>query len=341
MEQQISLLLTATAEQKELLRQQQLLQQQQQPDTQEHDQQQHDQQQQQQQQDQQQQQQEQLPDIKPVTIVLPEMEIVKIIQRVKPFNAEGPRDVASFIYDIDINLQYLTPATKAFTIQNVVRGLIQGRAQQPIRMLGPYATWTSMRETLIKNFGPQESYINIYTKAIFNQLNRKTIFIIITLLTMSQITSINADIQIENIEDEGIILIKDGDIPIISDYYRIYHRINLQEYLDTIYNLTLYIHQNADIISVIGNDQSLFHKISKIQTNINMLLSINEHSVKNNKTLVNNRVRRGLINPIGSIFKLLYGVMDNDDREEILEHLDIIDKNDKKISRCLQPTNFY
>ncbi|XP_037903895.1 uncharacterized protein LOC119647163 [Hermetia illucens] len=54
---------------------------------------------------------------------------------------------------------------------------------------------------------------------------------------------------------------------------------------------------------------------------------------KESETL--NREKRGLINPVGKIYKLLFRIMDNDDHEEIMEHLMVIDTNNHNLIKLL------
>lgn len=75
------------------------------------------------------------------------------------------------------------------------------------------------------------------------------------------------------------------------------------------------IERNIEEIDV-DNKELLRVEIKVVKAKVRTLIPSNS-----------NRTKRGLINGIGSIHKWLFGVMDNDDREEILEHLRNVDIN--------------
>lgn len=93
-------------------------------------------------------------------------------------------------------------------------------------------------------------------------------------------------------------------------------------------NTVLHIINPSDILEVVG----------LIESNVNELDVDNKEILKSEikiikskiKTIMPNtlsRNKRGLINIVGTTYKWLFGVMDNDDREEILEHLRVTDEN--------------
>lgn len=71
---------------------------------------------------------------------------------------------------------------------------------------------------------------------------------------------------------------------------------------------------------------------SKLSTDKTIILTNRIETVKSKlNTLIPHRHRRGLFNFVGTIHKWIYGTMDNDDRQEIEDHLKTIDTNNHNI----------
>lgn len=149
------------------------------------------------------------------------------------------------------------------------------------------------------------------------------------------------DIQVEKLEsDNGIILIKRQQTRLIADQYRIFHKINLTDYYNTLMALSQIQVKISDngykFITEYFSD--LKPQINDLLTKITLLQRIDNIDPEKAHNIYNfnfNRTRRGLVDPIGGLYKFLFGVMDNDDREEILEHLEVVDKNEKKLASQL------
>lgn len=163
------------------------------------------------------------------------------------------------------------------------------------------------------------------------------------------LTNIPKFLTVEPLTSEsGIIFIKNAPIRLIDSYVRIYHNVNITKYEEF---LTL-VKQNRGNISSTDIETT----IDKIEAELAMLrrhmdMQINEkltleefntsfnintkfteattirkrRAVTSDQTLL--RKRRGVINMVGSMYNWLFGVMDDNDRQEIIGHLDTIDKN--------------
>lgn len=100
------------------------------------------------------------------------------------------------------------------------------------------------------------------------------------------------------------------------------------------------VNQTSTILHIIDTKE-LSNIVDQLESNIKSLNLYNreiiEMEIKVIKsklktiTSVNSRQKRGLFNFIGNVEKWLIGVMDDDDRKEIFEHLDTIDKNNHNI----------
>lgn len=120
-----------------------------------------------------------------------------------------------------------------------------------------------------------------------------------------------ATLQINKItEDNGFVEIRTGEVEIVNTTNTLLHIINIKEVENILSSIDENI-QNLDIqsIQILRNEVDLIR--SKLQT-----LMPKEH-----------RSKRGLINAGGKLYKWLFGTMDDDDRQEILEHLSITDEN--------------
>lgn len=123
------------------------------------------------------------------------------------------------------------------------------------------------------------------------------------LLDVNQITTNN-----------GYVEINQGQIEIVKNYDIIFHDIIPKEIEKIIDQLETNIHSmqfDDDKISV------LHLEIKNLRSKL--------------KTIVPHRQRRGLLNLIGTIHKWLYGTMDNEDRENIEQHLSVIDTNNHNL----------
>lgn len=131
------------------------------------------------------------------------------------------------------------------------------------------------------------------------------------LLLTALIWQIQGTLQIDKItENNGYVEIRISEVEIINTTSILLHVINIREVRNILHNISENI-QYLDIhsIQILQNEIDLIN--SKIQTLIPK----------------GHRDRRGLINAGGRLYKWLFGTMDDDDRQEISEHLSIIDQN--------------
>lgn len=109
-----------------------------------------------------------------------------------------------------------------------------------------------------------------------------------------------------------------------------------------------YININMGQTEIIMNTRTLLHIINtneiktavqRIEENlVNLGIETDEiirkemDSVKEKIKAIEPKIRekRGLVNLVGNVQKYLFGTMDEDDRKEILNHLEIIDKNEEQ-----------
>lgn len=137
--------------------------------------------------------------------------------------------------------------------------------------------------------------------------------IILTILLWTTKTEGRMDVQ-EIKDNSGFTVINGDKIKIVTRTEIILHIINPIEILEIIDNLSTNINsldiQNKDFLLL-----ELLGLKSKMKT----------------ITLRDRRVRRGLINIIGSAEKWLFGTMDEEDRIKIEEHLRILDSNSNNI----------
>lgn len=102
-----------------------------------------------------------------------------------------------------------------------------------------------------------------------------------------------------------------GRTEIIHDTQTILHIINIQDLIQTLDSI-----KNGVKDLQIGDDMTIRKTIENIQAKIS--------AIEPEKT----RHKRGLINIIGTAQKWLFGTMDDNDRQEIIEHLNTIEEND-------------
>lgn len=100
--------------------------------------------------------------------VLSGSDLLKEAARIKEFHGTKEYDLSSFIREVEIMLPLFqeNPTLQQFVFERYIKNKIQGPALQVVRALGSNATWTQIKEELIKNFGVKESYHSLYHQAI-------------------------------------------------------------------------------------------------------------------------------------------------------------------------------
>ncbi|CAD7085464.1 unnamed protein product [Hermetia illucens] len=96
------------------------------------------------------------------------------------------------------------------------------------------------------------------------------------------------------------------------------------------YDIILHIIHPTEILEIVN---SLEATIKSIKTDSNKDLALLQiENIKNSvKTLIPRRFKRGLINLGGTALNWIFGTMDNDDRQDIQNHLNVIDTNNHNI----------
>lgn len=117
----------------------------------------------------------------------------------------------------------------------------------------------------------------------------------------------------------GYVLLNESEIKITHDYKRIMHIIDLDQYRDCINKL------ESNIIQL--------HEKTKIRAT---LLYNLKHLKEDFSSIIPHHIsKRGLLNIVGKGLRYLTGVMDNNDRDEIQKHYEIIELNNRNIIKNL------
>lgn len=111
-------------------------------------------------------------------------------------------------------------------------------------------------------------------------------------------------------ENVGFVKVKIGEVEVVNSTTTLVHVVNISE-IKSILNK---IKENIKDLSL-HEEIILKNEIELIESKIKTLMPIQT------------RKKRGLINFIGTTQKWLYGTMDDDDRQEILDHLYVTDQN--------------
>jgi len=134
-------------------------------------------------------------------------------------------------------------------------------------------------------------------------------------------TQILAQLQVEKVETEnGYTIFKEAEVLIPKTYNYSLHIVDLNPIEMTILELREVI---SGLISNFTefNDRTLLKELD-ILLNKLMTLKIGHHSIH----------KRGLINFLGTITKWISGTMDDEDRQIINQHLDLVDTNNGNIA---------
>jgi len=123
-------------------------------------------------------------------------------------------------------------------------------------------------------------------------------------------------------DDNGFGILKLEEIPMVQNYSKIFHIINLGDF--------------NQAISIL---ESNFMKLNLSQSDVGFkILNRELQNLKRNMDSLTpahtktRRSRRGLINVLGSTLKFLTGSMDNEDSEEIFKHLQNLDFNSQQLT---------
>lgn len=123
-----------------------------------------------------------------------------------------------------------------------------------------------------------------------------------------------ATLQVNKISEEnGFVEIKMREVDIVNETITIVHVIDIGE----VRNILDTIEKNIETLDI-NNRNVLENEIQLLRSKI--------------KTLIpkDNRKRRGLFNFGGKVYKWVFGTMDDEDRQEIYDHLSVTDQNSHK-----------
>lgn len=124
------------------------------------------------------------------------------------------------------------------------------------------------------------------------------------------LTTTQAHLVVEKIETNfGYSEVKLEEVSIIKKYDTILHIINPGEILSIIDSLEA----NIKELDLKDKAITLEYQLQTIRNKV--------------QTIIPHREKRGLLNFVGTIYKWLYGTMDDSDRQEIEDHLNTIDRN--------------
>lgn len=135
-------------------------------------------------------------------------------------------------------------------------------------------------------------------------------------LLMSLWVLVGGLLQINRIEDNsGYTIIQVRKVEIANVTNTVLHIVHPMDIL----NMIEMIGTNVEKIDV-DNKEILRKEVSVIKAKIKTIMPFQS-----------NRTKRGLINGVGTVYKWLFGLMDDNDREEILEHLKYAEINEHNV----------
>lgn len=130
--------------------------------------------------------------------------------------------------------------------------------------------------------------------------------------------------------NKGIIFLKERDILLTTDTWTIVISISTDDYDNVIARVnTLLEYLESQQNNTPVNNLIPYYEISRLKSN----LKITQRQISNLKLLLpTSREKRGLINGLGTVFKFLFGTLDDDDYQSLNSRLDSLeDKGDSVI----------
>ncbi|XP_037911948.1 uncharacterized protein LOC119652083 [Hermetia illucens] len=283
---------------------------------------------------------------------LPFESLIKEARSISVYDGNNEKTALQpWLIEVNDIILVTNPGPQRAYIFNIIMSKIQGPARQVIqRIINP--NWESMRAALIANFGVTEPYTALVNEIhrgqktkIFHKGNLILFLLgIITVLLQIKSTLAQPSLQVEEVHSAtGLLLIKKGNEKLIRDYKRIYHKIDLRQYelalLELEKNIAGNTYAKHTIQTIKRELRALAYQNNTISRYTNIINNNQQNDFKTPeeffKNLFSNRQKRGLFNFIGTGYKLLFGVLDNDDLEEINEHLTIIDANNHNLIESL------
>lgn len=130
--------------------------------------------------------------------------------------------------------------------------------------------------------------------------------------------------------NKGLIFLKERDILLTTDTWTIVISISTDDYDNVIARVnTLLEYLDSQQNNTPVNNLIPYYEISRLKSN----LKITQRQISNLKLLLpTSREKRGLINGLGTVFKFLFGTLDDDDYQSLNSRLDSLeDKGDSVI----------
>ena len=129
--------------------------------------------------------------------------------------------------------------------------------------------------------------------------------------------------------DKGLVFIKERDILLATDTWIIVISISTEDYDNVIAKISTLLdyletqQNNTQVNSLIP-----YYEISQLKTN----LKNTQKQVSTIKLLLpTSREKRGLINGLGTVFKFLFGTLDDDDYQTLNSKLDSLEDRDDSV----------
>lgn len=156
------------------------------------------------------------------------------------------------------------------------------------------------------------------------------------LLTLLLLTNFIYSIEITNLHNP-FLPINLGKAKLIYNNHIFLHYLNY----DSIKSQINLIKENINLTKTCYaqiSDPNPDIKLTSIPINLETLqfyLNKVTEKYENLNPHINSRTKRGLLNPIGTIYKAAFGLLDSDDGDKLYKAIDILDKNQKNIHNSL------
>ncbi|XP_073820678.1 uncharacterized protein, partial [Musca autumnalis] len=236
-------------------------------------------------------------------LMLSPKDLIDQFRRLKPLDKNhNPR---AFIRSVEsaIELCHGNQEVLKYGLHIVANEKIQGDYGRRIRMLEVGTPWQQLKEEILIHSQPKKTYAEIYN---FCRKVLITVLLLTSLIPSNQATLLISQIN----ENNGFVEIKTGDVEIVNETCTLLHIINIREVEGILNNISM----NIESLNL-HSDNVLQNEIYLIRSKLKTLLPSER------------RIKRGLINAGGKLAKWLFGTMDDEDRQQVFDHLAIIDQN--------------
>lgn len=129
-----------------------------------------------------------------------------------------------------------------------------------------------------------------------------------------EIPIVTGEMHMEKLEvDEGYAELHMGTAEVATRFQYILHQINIQQIADSVNQFA----NNIPSLIPPSYQELMLKEIDEIKDGLH--------------TLLPGRVKRGLLNIGGKLMKWIYGTVDDDDRQQINQHFEVVDSNNHQI----------